>query len=685
MPLIYGEGRVKAFERLQRELHGFPARIIGAKPARNVHWMVPRKVNSFFTGRSELVDRIRSAFRFDQATQTEEQKRFVITGIGGQGKSEVCLKVANLMREDFWGVFWVDIDRHSTAKNGFVTIAKALGSSGESIDDSLQALASTKRRWLLVLDNADDPDFDYAVYIPPGTRGAVIITSRIPECSQYSTRGSEALEGLDLQHSIQLLLKAAKVPEASWLSCERQAQDIVRLLGSHTLALIQAGAYIAGGFCRLDQYPRKYQQQRKRLLKHHPKHQQARYLHVYATFEASVAVLHNAVEETGNDALDLLAIMSVLHFSVFPFRAFGDAWTSARRVLQMKDTETSKIDALRQWHVFRLPELIGVQEEEWDDYRLKRASNLLASLSLVITSLRSDNLDGLSMHPLAHAWAKDRLEEEQQERAWVCAGCLLSLLRGHSETWQVYEKELRPHVQSYLSPATQVMFSYAPQKFILPVVLQCGWMLNDMREDVGLECLLQGIYGELQITPSQPSREHLRIWDLAARNLGCIGNSGQAAALLGHVVRVQETTLAETSPDRLASQHALASAYLDNGQTKEAVILLEHVVKIQMITLKETHPNRLASQHELARTYQANGQTREAIALLEYVVKTKETTPAESTLVETTLPEIHPSQLASQHILAGAYLDNGQTKEALVLLERVVKIRETTLAETHPS
>ena len=49
-------------------------------------------------------------------------------------------------------------------------------------------------------------------------------------------------------------------------------------------------------------------------------------------------------------------------------------------------------------------------------------------------------------------------------------------------------------------------------------------------------------------------------------------------ALLEHVVKVEETTLAEKHPDRLASQHALARAYQANGQVKEAVALLEHVV-----------------------------------------------------------------------------------------------------------
>jgi hypothetical protein len=49
---------------------------------------------------------------------------------------------------------------------------------------------------------------------------------------------------------------------------------------------------------------------------------------------------------------------------------------------------------------------------------------------------------------------------------------------------------------------------------------------------------------------------------------------------LQQVVAIQEKTLAEDHPDRLASQHALAGAYESNGQVKEAVQMLEQVVAI---------------------------------------------------------------------------------------------------------
>ncbi|KAF5697271.1 hypothetical protein FGLOB1_12880 [Fusarium globosum] len=77
----------------------------------------------------------------------------------------------------------------------------------------------------------------------------------------------------------------------------------------------------------------------------------------------------------------------------------------------------------------------------------------------------------------------------------------------------------------------------------------------------------------------------------------------------------------------------------------------------------------------VGRCLHLDGRVTEAVELLEHVVAVE----------GTTLAEDHPSRLASQHALARAYQDNGQIEEAVKLLEHVVAIEEKTLAENHPS
>jgi hypothetical protein len=62
--------------------------------------MLTRSVNTLFTGREDTLDSIESAIRRSlNDTESYIQRRFVITGMGGQGKSELCLKVASSMRQ----------------------------------------------------------------------------------------------------------------------------------------------------------------------------------------------------------------------------------------------------------------------------------------------------------------------------------------------------------------------------------------------------------------------------------------------------------------------------------------------------------------------------------------------------------------------------------------------------------
>jgi tetratricopeptide (TPR) repeat protein len=626
----------------------------------------------------------------------------------------ICSILANKNR--FWGVFWVDVGKAATVESDFITIAKLLGQSVESVPDALHVLASTKQTWLLILDNADDTDFDYQAYLPSGTHGAVLMTSRVSHCKRYSPEQFEALEGLENEDSKELLLKAADIPKESWLSHSSQAQEVVQLLGSHTLALIQAGAYIAKGHCELHQYPMVYQRQRERLLRYRPEQARSRYHDVYATFEASAQVLEESKSEATKDALYLLAILSMLDSAILPLQIFQSAWASGREVLRISREETSEIDAMSRSHVLRLPAFLVTGSDEWDPFRLTEASSKLVSLSLVMRHDLGGSV-GVSMHPLTHAWAKDRQDPEQQDLAWITAGCVLTLSRSNSIMWQTQERRLLPHIQSYLDTKIRRVLLFGSEALIVPILLKCGWALLDMRQDSRLSQLLEDMFTELRRDPEEPLEESLPLYDLQARNLlytgknkkavelleqivdiegitlapdhpgrlysqhvlaGAYRANGQvkeAVALLEQVVEIQGTTLAETHPDRLASQHALAGAYRANGQVKEAIALLEQVVEIRKRTLAETHPDRLASQHELAIAYRANGQVKEAIVLLKQVIEIK----------GTTLAETHPDRLASQHSLAIAYQANGQVKEAVALLEQVVEIRKTTLAETHPA
>ncbi|MDI1493452.1 MAG: hypothetical protein OHK93_005242 [Ramalina farinacea] len=429
-------------------------------------------------------------------------------------------------------------------------------------------------------------------------------------------------------------------------------------------------------------YPRVFAQKRQRLLAFHPTQAQSRYRDVYATFEASVEIIQSTGTEAAADALQLLPVLATFDSNRLPLPLFEAGWKGARpymaKLNSARDYDDDAGDAddtlnMRAWHTSRLLLLMEVGDRQWDPYRLIEAVDLLKSFSLVSTDTHSGFLS-VSMHPLVHAWARDRQDSKEQNTSWITSGCIIAMSREDRDFWLQHSRQLRPHLHALVAFETSKLFVCCPAKKVTAILLQCGWLLYDMKDSALVDSLMQGLFSELGLNMHTMKGEWLNIYDLTARNLREYGKPSRAVLLLDQIVRFREQRLPAYDNDLLTSQHELARAYQANGQILEAIILLEGAVKIKEQILDNDHPDLLSSQHELASAYQNNGRVQEAMPLLESVVKIR----------DETLPENHPDLLTSQHELAYAYQNNGRVQEAMPLLESVVKIRGETLPEDHP-
>jgi hypothetical protein len=65
----------------------------------NVHWVVPRSSDTLFTGRKDILNDLERCVRAAvQKGPSPDQCRIVISGLGGQGKSEISLQLAQRVR-----------------------------------------------------------------------------------------------------------------------------------------------------------------------------------------------------------------------------------------------------------------------------------------------------------------------------------------------------------------------------------------------------------------------------------------------------------------------------------------------------------------------------------------------------------------------------------------------------------
>jgi tetratricopeptide (TPR) repeat protein len=304
----------------------------------------------------------------------------------------------------------------------------------------------------------------------------------------------------------------------------------------------------------------------------------------------------------------------------------------------------------------------GSEDVEW-------AIGTLCGYSFLVRRGSSDTFD---MHSLVHmamrGWIDKQGRREQVENDAIgrLATIFTSITLADRELWRQY----LPHALRVLSQSNECK---AEGRYDL--LMKVGRCLDrDRRFEEAIRCLEEVYQWRRDRVPEDDGHRLASERALASAYLDA-RRITEAIEMLEHVVMLQKDTLHEEDESRLTSEHELARAYITNRQIKEAIEILEHVVTVQKDTLDEKDDFRLISEHELARAYLTNMQTKEAIEILEHVVAVE----------KDTLDETDDSRLISEHELARAYLTNMQTKEAIAILEHVVTVQKDTLDEKDDS
>ena len=128
------------------------------------------------------------------------------------------------MTSSFSDVFYIDASTVATIDAGLKNIA-VIKHFGNSQEDGLLWLQSKVDGWLLLLDNADNPEIDLHQAIPKCNHGNIIITSRNPGHRVY---GSYSLvSDLEQKDAVTLLLKSAA--QVATIETEQVGVDTVKV------------------------------------------------------------------------------------------------------------------------------------------------------------------------------------------------------------------------------------------------------------------------------------------------------------------------------------------------------------------------------------------------------------------------------------------------------------------------
>ena len=227
----------RALDRTDPPTRDEDARFPGSIPP--VFNVSPRNPN--FTGRNEVLENLRNQLATAPVSVVIP---VALHGLGGVGKTQVALEYAHRFKADYDLVWWVDAEQPDQIDRSLADLATRLDLRvGESLVEAARSACDALRtgrpyrRWLLVLDNADEP-VDLPEYIPVDGPGRVLITSRNQQSWRQLAKALE-VNVFARDESVDHLMR--RVPTLG----EPDALRMADVLGDLPLAIEVAAAWLA--------------------------------------------------------------------------------------------------------------------------------------------------------------------------------------------------------------------------------------------------------------------------------------------------------------------------------------------------------------------------------------------------------------------------------------------------------
>lgn len=705
------------------------------KKGYNKHFTAKMRVSDIFTGREELARELQSRILPPADAQTpSKQKRYVLHGLGGSGKTQFCLKFANDNKNKFWGVFWIDASSAETAERAFAEIG-IMGNLDARPEAGLSWLTRQELPWLLVIDNADDIRFNYANYFPSGERGHILLTSRNPECKVHATIGSKEFRDLETEDAITLLLKAISNDDGVYVKEKRSsALPVVKALGCLPLALSQAGATIRQKFFALEEYLDIFSSY-KRSIFSKGYSQDTDYKHtIYTTYEVSldkIKLLHSNAQ-TAVDAVEILHVLAFCHFDEIPFSVFERAWTNlhpnqdAISPVSFYEAFLSPIghvfSFLRTYHTIfsaigysGLPSIFA--QRKWDKMRLRNAFSLLLHHSLI-----SQNASGAtwSMHPMVQLWARQRLSPKAQGTWIVITARILAAAVNPrpviTEEETSFRHSLIPHIDSCLRADPDDFrrgYQFSQENlshfvtFATVYVAVGRWknaieiqehMVRQYKHKLGIDdCVTLDAMAELAQTywNSSQLRETMEVqttvlsnslkklgphdprtlkaMDSLGRTFWLIGDTPKAASLGKESMEGLMKILGRDHPFTVNAMHNYSRALTHLGHHQQAKVMQLEVLAIRFSRRGPKDPDTLETMQELGVSHLKLGEVNEAERLISNVLAVR----------KQLFGEEHAYTLWTANDLSKVRIAQGRFADAIDILKVTLEIATRTLGADH--
>lgn len=597
------------------------------------------------------------------------QRIFAITGMAGCGKTQMVSYFLQEKGNQYTHVVFVDASSAFSLKADLQAWAQSLGNGheGDVWEDAIRLLQSgvSEGKWLLILDNADDPRLDILSFLPKCYEGTVIMTSRNRSAGDLASLHHLELGEMEPDEAFTVLLRAAQRHLPLEPDELNSAQEIVSIVGHLAVALAQAGAYCyqlsltttgeGSSPFTFSQYVTRFSNQRLELMKTAVSSSLDKYqLGAYTAFDLSYGALERKTKE-------FLRFISFFHHSNIPLVMFSiavgcefaDPFSLLQRHVDMNHLRV----------ILDLTFILGFKEG-WSEVQVHDTIRVLRSFSLISASSTS-SMVFIHIHPLVQAWMRDVASINIQHCQTMALQTLCCCVT--SNTNHLYQY-LAPHINQLLDIITKDSCHVNDKHAAGMVLKERGYY--EKAEGLFKQVLkvLRNHEGEVDVSAS------LRVMGLLASTYSAHGKWKAAEELNIKLFDLRNRIMGTRHQDTILALAELAVTYSSQGRYNEAEKLELEVLKQRKALLGENHPETLKAAANLADTYQDLGRYNESETLALYVLKRR----------RLILGGEAPETIQSACNLAAIYQAQSRYSEAEELGLEVLDQRRRVLGKDHP-
>ncbi|MFG2777110.1 FxSxx-COOH system tetratricopeptide repeat protein [Streptomyces prunicolor] len=576
------EARRRILRRLDLDASTAPGPVSGTAPRfpndPPAVWNVPRR-NVRFTGRDAILEKLHA--RFEEGGRGGA--RVALRGISGVGKSQIAIEYAHRFGNDYDIVWWVGARFRAPAREQFAQLAPRLElpvgqELGERIRAVHEALRTGQpyRRWLLVLDSADDME-QIEDLLPEGN-GHVLITTLTQDWAASGSVTEIEVEPFKRAESVAYARRRAQ------RLTEAEADDLADAVQDLPLLLAQTAAWLDANVMPAKDYVAMIRRGEAsqigiRISSDYP-----------MGFQTSWSITLNTLQENNPEAVELLHLFALFSPDAIPVRLMQAAHPSDLPA----HLAALAADPIR-WHT-----------------ALRRLSESTAvRLDYVESSEAEPAVDRVSMHRLYHSFLLSTLTEDRRETLSKIACTLLAGAdpRRPNDTreWTRYA-ELIPHLET-----AGALDSRDP--VVRQLVLNCIDYMRVRGENRAALRLCEQTVARWRTRLRPDERDMLVLTHDHANMLRRSGRYREAEAVGRAVLDQLLETRADDDPDLLRAKNGLAGTLVSLGRYDEAHQMFEECVHAYSDTLGAEDPRALQDRGNLAVVTSLLGRYEESLLL----------------------------------------------------------------------